>query len=392
MSVLKRLIVFLLVVSLAIIPTFSRFVSADTNWDSYFGRNQGWFEGALGELTTNTEKAFTASIADVGWGGVWGAQAKKNINIIKGQKYNISFNARSTKVDKYIYIKISNGENLAKGFWVKLPVGQTVIVNEDFVANEDANQLTFGLGGEPGDRDEAGIDVDASVRYAIFDQQFGANTHKQLMSWDCNGDFSVATEIAISDFSLSNGFKNKPTNISNFEFAVSGNKIGLQWVLNEELIDMIRRGQTFNVYLDGKKVGSNIKTNSFTISNVDKGFHRVGVSAVFGGIETAAITRLVGVSSKKSVKIIAKNKTFKKTAKSKKYSCTLKGKDGKAIKKVKLSLKVKGKTYSVKTNNKGKATFNLKKLKSKGKYKATIKFAGNRLYKALSKKVRITIK
>jgi parallel beta-helix repeat protein len=94
---------------------------------------------------------------------------------------------------------------------------------------------------------------------------------------------------------------------------------------------------------------------------------------------------------KKAVKITAKKKTFKAKKKSKKYTVTLKA-DGKAVKKVKVTLKVKGKTYKATTTAKGKATFNLKKLTKKGKHDAVIKFKGNYLYKAATKKVKITIK
>ena len=57
-----------------------------------------------------------------------------------------------------------------------------------------------------------------------------------------------------------------------------------------------------------------------------------------------------------------------------------------------MTLKVKGKTYKATTNKKGKATFKIKNLKKKGKYTAVIKFAGNKNYKASSKKVKLTVK
>jgi hypothetical protein len=94
--------------------------------------------------------------------------------------------------------------------------------------------------------------------------------------------------------------------------------------------------------------------------------------------------------TKKATKITASKKTFK-AKKSKKYTITLKS--GKTpLKKVKVTIKVGKKTYTAKTNSKGKATFNLKKLTKKGKYTATIKFAGNKNYKATTKKVKITVK
>ena len=59
---------------------------------------------------------------------------------------------------------------------------------------------------------------------------------------------------------------------------------------------------------------------------------------------------------------------------------------------VKVTLKIGKKTYKAITNAKGKATFKIKKLSKKGKYNAVIKFKGNKLYKATTKKVKITIK
>ena len=95
--------------------------------------------------------------------------------------------------------------------------------------------------------------------------------------------------------------------------------------------------------------------------------------------------------NKKASKIVAKKKTFKAKTKVKKYTITLKS-GKKPIKKVLVTLKVKGKTYKVKTNAKGKATFKIKNLKKKGKYTATIKFKGDKTYKSATKKVKITVK
>ena len=95
--------------------------------------------------------------------------------------------------------------------------------------------------------------------------------------------------------------------------------------------------------------------------------------------------------TKKATKITAKKATFKAKKKTKKYSIVLKA--GKAaVKKVKVTLKVGKKTYKATTNSKGKATFKITKLNKKGKYTAVIKFAGNKNFKATSKKVKITVK
>ena len=98
------------------------------------------------------------------------------------------------------------------------------------------------------------------------------------------------------------------------------------------------------------------------------------------------------VVKKAKVQLVAKAKTFKAKVKTKKYTVTLKNNKGKVMKKVKLTLKVGKKTYKATTNSKGKATFKITKLTKKGKKTATVKFAGNKYFKALSKKVKITVK
>ena len=89
--------------------------------------------------------------------------------------------------------------------------------------------------------------------------------------------------------------------------------------------------------------------------------------------------------------ITAVKKTFKAKTKIKKYTITLKA-NKKAITNVKVYLKIKGKTFKATTNKKGKATFLIKKLNKKGKYKTKITFKGNSKYKAISKNVIIRFK
>ena len=96
--------------------------------------------------------------------------------------------------------------------------------------------------------------------------------------------------------------------------------------------------------------------------------------------------------NKEKTKLSAKSKKFKKATKVKKYTISLKNSKGKGIKKVKVTLKVKGKKYTVKTNSKGKATFKIKNLKKKGKFATTIAFKGNAYYNKVTKKVKITVK
>ena len=101
--------------------------------------------------------------------------------------------------------------------------------------------------------------------------------------------------------------------------------------------------------------------------------------------------------TKKKTTIKASNKSFKAKKKSKKISVTLKTVKNQYDKKTylksgkKVTLKVKGKTYTAKINKKGVAKFTIK-LTKKGKYTAKIKFAGDNTYKASSKTIKIRIK
>ncbi|MBQ2666274.1 hypothetical protein, partial [Methanobrevibacter sp.] len=104
-------------------------------------------------------------------------------------------------------------------------------------------------------------------------------------------------------------------------------------------------------------------------------------------------TATAKVTVKKATpKLTAKAKAFKKALKTKKYTVVLKDNLAKAIKKAKLTLKIKGKTYTARTNSKGKATFKITKLNKKGTFKAVIKYNGNRYFNKVSKKAKIIIK
>ena len=107
-------------------------------------------------------------------------------------------------------------------------------------------------------------------------------------------------------------------------------------------------------------------------------------------VKSTAATKVI--VKKASVKLTAKKKTFKAKVKTKKYTVVLKNNKGKAMKKVKLTLKIKKKTYKATTNSKGKATFKIKKLTKKGKYTAKIIYKGDKYFNKLVKSVKITVK
>lgn len=107
-------------------------------------------------------------------------------------------------------------------------------------------------------------------------------------------------------------------------------------------------------------------------------------------ISTTAVAKIV--VKKLTPKLTASAKTYKIKDKTKSYVVTLKDNAGKVMKNTKISVKVNGKTYSAKTNTKGKATFKLTKLTKKGSYSAVVTYAGSSIYNSVKKTVKITVK
>ncbi|MBR3646504.1 MAG: hypothetical protein IKN54_08790 [Lachnospiraceae bacterium] len=160
-SILKRISA----VACAAVLTFA---SATTcfaaNWESYWGYNSGWNEGAAGELKSVSDTGWEAYYEFLGWGGIWGAQVKDlTINIPAGETWNLSFTLSSTDCDKWVFIKVTNEDKssgdtpVLYGDWVKVPAGGKVNYSQNFTVDADATQIYFGIGGEMGDRPEQGI-------------------------------------------------------------------------------------------------------------------------------------------------------------------------------------------------------------------------------------------
>ena len=196
------------IVSVVLALTLVIGLSATTfgaTWSHYFAvSDAGWYEGVDCLSFTESATGFTANINKIGWQGVWGGRVYKKISITKGKKYVISFKMKSTKIDKYVYVKVGSDQALAHSFWVFLPRGKNVTTTEVFTAACTTNdELSFGMGGEFGDRASEPTDGDASVRYAVFKKQYGKKAETVLMSKDCKpGDSASPTVISMSNFKL----------------------------------------------------------------------------------------------------------------------------------------------------------------------------------------------
>lgn len=259
--------------------------------------------------------------------------------------------------------------------------------------------------------------ANATVTYKI-------NTIQANTTTDKNGQFIIyITSNALVEIAYAGDDYILPTNVTiNFP-GVDSARDSTAFVSNDFKqyacdYNAGERGKYFTFQLaDGKGNPITNKTifigyNGVTYNRTtdEKGFATVQINLknagqytitmVFLGDENYNATMAVHkiVINKKKTSITAAAKTFKAKSKTKKYTVTLKTIKGSSVngKKYlkagkKVTLKINGKTYTAKTNAKGKATFSIK-LTKKGKYKATIKYAGDNTYEKSSKTVKITIK
>ncbi len=182
---------------------------------------------------------------------------------------------------------------------------------------------------------------------------------------------------------------------------LTASKVTATYNINKNLIIILKDNN--GKALANKKVTVKVGSISKTLTTNSNGQVSLNVATLIPKTYTATV-KFAGDSSynassvkpnvvvkKANVKLVAKAKIFKAKAKTKKLTAMLKNNKGKVMKNNKLTLKVGKKIYTAKTNKKGVATFKVK-LTKKGKYAVTVKFAGSKYFKALSKKVKITIK
>ena len=107
--------------------------------------------------------------------------------------------------------------------------------------------------------------------------------------------------------------------------------------------------------------------------------------------ESIATSNNFKIIAKINTKIIASKKTFTLEYKNKQYTITLKDNKGNVLKNTKVNMKVNGKTYTAKTNNKGIATFKIT-LNKKGTFTADINYNGDSKHNKAVKKAKLTVK
>ena len=293
---------------------------------------------------------------------------------VDGKSYPISF------VDGDIKIDSSPIENAV----LKPVVAKTLFTSDLTVTYADGAKFTAEFLYPWGDPL-----ANTNVAFSINDMNFTALTDENgSVSFDINfnsGIYDVITTNPVSkqinvNTIVVNKIKPKLT-APNVSTVYNGGKYLTVNVNAPGTVTVVLNGKTITKTVDGNgqvKIPITLAPKTYTAVityNGNTNYAKVSASA------TIKVT-------KATPKLIAK----KATLKNKKYSITLKDNTNKAMKKVKVTLKVNGKTYKATTNAKGKATFKLTKLTKKGKYTAKVKFAGNKNFKGVTKSVKLTVK
>jgi predicted outer membrane repeat protein len=161
---------------------------------------------------------------------------------------------------------------------------------------------------------------------------------------------------------------------------------------NNNLVMDYNDGSKFKVRIigdDGNPVGAGeivkitIKNTVFMVKTDNNGYVSLVIKLVPNNYKVTIEYNGYKVFNKIKVKSVIKAKNIsKKRAKKIKYTASLKTSKGKPIAGKKLTFKIKGKTYTAKTNKKGVAKVYLKNLKV-GKYKITIKYLKSKVIKTI---------
>lgn len=152
--------------------------------------------------------------------------------------------------------------------------------------------------------------------------------------------------------------------------------------LTNQTVTMLIDGKTFTLRTDGQG-----RTTWYP--QLRAGTYQARIS--FAGSAThKPASRTVTLRLINSVQIGAPKKTFNVSSRKKRYTVCFKDYTGKALANEKVRIKILRKTYTLKTNAKGRASVNIARLK-KGTYKTFVYFTGNSRYWAHTKTATITV-
>ena len=359
--------------------------------------------------TYNADKIMTVTLTD------------SNGNPISGANITVDLNGtKNYTTDSNGQVKISTQGLISKVYTVNIAfegnenynrshATTTVTINKDgTLLDADAITTTYNI------NKNLVVTLKDSKGFPLSNQLLfvDLNGVKMFMT-DSNGQVKISTQGLSADTYIARIIFPGDDNYrkSNAEATVTINKdstslsadaITTTYNINKNLVVTLK--DSAGKSIKGVKVTVVLNGKTYTTTTDANGQVKVSTKALAPKAYTATITFAGNTNYVKSTgsakvtvtkatpKLTAKAKTFKKSVKTKKYAVTLKDNTGKVMKKVKLTLKIKGKTYKATTNTKGKATFKITKFTKKGTFKAVVTYKGNAYYNKVTKTVKIKIK
>lgn len=213
--------------------------------------------------------------------------------------------------------------------------------------------------------------INSSTLLADFDLKVSSQSQTIIITNGAyEGEFSVpkVSAITVSVDGQSFSFKT----IEN-QFRITENKDIVQ-DYNGKTTIKVKIIDSYGTVCVKTNVVMKVSGKTYTIQTDNKGYASKTLALTPGKYTVVVSCDGKSATNKITIKQVLKAKSAtKKKAKKIKYSATLKTSKGKAIVGKIVKFKIKGKTYKAKTNKKGKATVQLKKLKV-GKYKVTVTY------------------
>jgi hypothetical protein len=253
------------------------------------------------------------------------------------------------------------------------------------------------------------------IDYTVTPNKFNGNltfesSNPEVAKVDSNGTITAVgggTAIITVSYYVNENYTNPKESITvtvnRFATQISADAVSTTYNINRNLVITLTdakgnplSGLVLTVKLNGAKDYTTDKNGQVKINVAKLSGKTYNANIAFAGNSIySGYAKSVKVTVKKATpKLIAKKKTYRASAKTKKFTVTLKSNIGKPIRNAKVWISIKKitkKAKAIKTNSKGKATFKFNKNK-KGKYLVTIKFKGDKYYRSITKKVKITIR
>lgn len=247
-------------------------------WGYYLlGGNSGRYSGG-----TSLSDPFTLKIVNNNKAS-WNTQAfTKEMDVTPGHTYKCSVDINSDAASGAILMKdeVGGTELVSKG----LTPGNNVFEGTCKASDNGKLQLMFNL-----------TEVNAGTTLKFSNVKITDTTSGEVITTNVKPVQTTAQHQTPKPTSVEPvDPSKKPINpiglVANSE---NDNQISVVWGQTNEMLNL---GQVYNVYIDNKKVSSEVGCGSYTYDNISAGVHTVGITAVLGGQETQPLTAQVTVA------------------------------------------------------------------------------------------------